>query len=280
MPVASPRSDASSLSVASVPEDITPHELADKLRTAARDGAVRRLENLMPHVLQFDVLDEPDRHGFTALQWAAWEGHLEVAQLLLSSGAKVNVADSDLQTPLYNAALEGHGGIVSLLLRYNAAVDQADADGETPLAVAAARGYTKAVGALCGAGADPTRCDKLSRTPRRRALDEGHSLIVGMLGKYEQHWAMLAVAGRLQVRDGMDRFPTLTLDGDWATTNVAALKELVSSYWGVSPSTFALGDRTGRFTRQPSDNWRCTAVGVVTGCAYPPKPTGLPTAFA
>ena len=51
--------------------------------------------NMMMAVVQIDSgevdLEYSDNEGFTALLWAAEQGKLEVAKLLLEAGAKVNV---------------------------------------------------------------------------------------------------------------------------------------------------------------------------------------------
>ena len=64
---------------------------------------------------------------------AAYGGHVETVQLLLSAGADKDKADNDGKTPLIRAAGEGHIETVRLLLSAGADKDKADSDGKTPL---------------------------------------------------------------------------------------------------------------------------------------------------
>jgi serine/threonine-protein phosphatase 6 regulatory ankyrin repeat subunit A len=75
-----------------------------------------------------------DKDGFTPLHHTAWEGHKEVAELLIAAGADVNAKDFTLgRTLLHIAAREGHKEIVELLIAKGADVNAMDKDGNTPL---------------------------------------------------------------------------------------------------------------------------------------------------
>jgi len=54
--------------------------------------------------------------GWTPLNWAADEGHVDVVRLLLEKGADVAVANSNGWTPLNLAASNGYIDVVRLLL--------------------------------------------------------------------------------------------------------------------------------------------------------------------
>ena len=76
----------------------------------------------------FDVLlsgapvDQQDSRRWTALSYASWYGHYEIAQQLLDSGADPNVHDSYsmADTPLSLAAQQGHFDIIRLLIAHDA----------------------------------------------------------------------------------------------------------------------------------------------------------------
>jgi len=76
----------------------------------------------------FDLLlsgapvDQQDSRQWTALSYACWYGHYELAQQLLDSGADPNIHESYsmLDTPLSLAAQEGHFDIVRLLIAHAA----------------------------------------------------------------------------------------------------------------------------------------------------------------
>ncbi|KAL3312751.1 Ankyrin-2 [Cichlidogyrus casuarinus] len=79
-------------------------------------------------------LDVGDEHGFSLLHWAAREGCSEIAEMLLRQGARVNVTNAGLDTPLHLAAAHGHFKLVKLLYEYSIqSVDIGNEYGNTPL---------------------------------------------------------------------------------------------------------------------------------------------------
>lgn len=72
--------------------------------------------------------------GRTALHVSAWQGHVEMVDLLLRvAHANVNATDNENRSPLHSAAWQGHAAIVNLLLQYKARPDHACNQGATPL---------------------------------------------------------------------------------------------------------------------------------------------------
>ncbi|KAK2736981.1 37s ribosomal protein rsm22 [Colletotrichum kahawae] len=101
----------------------------------------------------------PNSVGFRAdcpvLAIAAYMGHYEVVDRLLSRKADINATDGSCRTPLSLAARKGHGRIVQLLLQQDADTELSDSkDGGTPLAFAAACGHHQVVGLLLEKGAN------------------------------------------------------------------------------------------------------------------------------
>ncbi len=70
---------------------------------------------------------------FTPLIFAAREGHLEAAQVLVASGADVNALAADGKNALGMAIFNGHYDLAAFLVDSGSGVDQADARGFTPL---------------------------------------------------------------------------------------------------------------------------------------------------
>ena len=58
--------------------------------------------------------------GLTALHYACYQGHTNIAEILLDGGAKVNAISTLGLTPLFYAAQRGHHELCSLLLQRNA----------------------------------------------------------------------------------------------------------------------------------------------------------------
>ncbi|MCZ7655683.1 MAG: ankyrin repeat domain-containing protein [Rhodocyclaceae bacterium] len=63
-----------------------------------------------------------NRYGESALQLAAWRGHLDVVRWLLERGAEVNRTGKQWNA-LHYAAFAGHGGIARLLIERGADIN-------------------------------------------------------------------------------------------------------------------------------------------------------------
>ncbi|MER6584045.1 ankyrin repeat domain-containing protein, partial [Nonomuraea sp. NPDC001023] len=75
--------------------------------------------------------------GWTALLWAAANGHAATAGVLIEAGAEVDAANDDGDTPLTLAARRGALGVVQTLLEAGADHEKFDGDGDSPLDIAA-----------------------------------------------------------------------------------------------------------------------------------------------
>ena len=105
--------------------------------------------------------------GFTPLLFAARQGGVESARLLLDAGADVNDAAPDGASALVVASYSGHGTLAAFLLEQGADPNAADA-GYAPLHAAVLRGDAQLAQALLAHGADPNvRMTRGSRVPRR-----------------------------------------------------------------------------------------------------------------
>ena len=71
--------------------------------------------------------------GMTPLLYAAREGTLDVARMLVAAGADVNVAEANQTSPLLVAILNDHIDVANFLLDHGANVNAADGFGRTPL---------------------------------------------------------------------------------------------------------------------------------------------------
>ena len=94
--------------------------------------------------------------GMTALHWAALNGDVEIAQMLLYAGANVG-AKTRLggYTPLHLAAQVGNAAVIAPLIASGASVTVVTSTGATALMEAAHAGSTEAVRTLLENGADP-----------------------------------------------------------------------------------------------------------------------------
>ena len=76
-----------------------------------------------------------------ALHWAASEGHLQVAQVLLLNGAEVDAPTSNRRTALHICCVRSHLEIGMLLLTAKANVNSKDFAGNTPVHYASEFGH-------------------------------------------------------------------------------------------------------------------------------------------
>ena len=116
-------------------------------------------------------IDQTDGHGKTALMAAAAEGHLGVMELLLSKGADVKRQDRDGLTALGWACLKGHRhAVVTLLDKDPDLVSAVDRNGRTPLDLAATSCDAKIVQILLDRGAVLEHVDLHGMRPLDRAI--------------------------------------------------------------------------------------------------------------
>jgi ankyrin repeat protein len=123
------------------------------LLAAASDGRLGRVKQLLELGADVDYREDED---ITALHYAIWAGHEDVAELLLKSRADANAASSILGTSLCLAVLKEQTRIIEMLLKeYMASVDLAHPTCGTPLHCAAFIGNESIAVTLLDLGAKP-----------------------------------------------------------------------------------------------------------------------------
>ncbi len=60
-------------------------------------------------------VDIQDKHGKTALMWAAWDGYTEIVDILIQAGANMFIKDKDDKTALDMATEKGHTQTTELI---------------------------------------------------------------------------------------------------------------------------------------------------------------------
>jgi ankyrin repeat protein len=90
------------------------------------------------------------------LQWAARNGQINAAKLLVARGAYINQPDPSGQTPLMDAARHGDADMVRFLLSRGADVNAKAQNNFTALHAAAERNNVEAGRILLEHDADPT----------------------------------------------------------------------------------------------------------------------------
>ena len=106
---------------------------AEVLGMAARQGDLAQIQQLLEAMpkpaARKKAVNRGRFEGMSALYWAATYGHLEVAEFLLRSGAKVNLACKGGVTPLMGAAFAGKTATARLLLAHKASIYATDSSG-------------------------------------------------------------------------------------------------------------------------------------------------------
>ncbi len=136
---------------------------------------------------------------WTSLHYAAYYGHLEIAEILISRGADLDADDPYYSTPLYLAVEEGHPEVVEFLISKGAKVNvKSSRSGYTPLHRAAwgpvarrfGQGaeeqpqYKEIVALLIARGAEINARDNDGKTALDQAIKNGEKEIVVLLRKH------------------------------------------------------------------------------------------------
>ena len=122
-----------------------------ELRHAAEEGDLAEVKRLLE--LGTDVNLQDTEYGATALMWAAGYGHTEIVELLIVSGADLDLKSQFGYTALMMAANGGYTNIVELLINAGAEVNVQNVYGDTALMLAAGWCHTEIVELLKAAGA-------------------------------------------------------------------------------------------------------------------------------
>jgi ankyrin repeat protein len=105
-----------------------------KILKAAEEGDASTLGRLLS---QGDTPSVTDDRGMTPLHWAAGNGGIEVAKLLVAHGAQISIKDKFLASPLHWACVAGDIEVAEQLLDHGAEFQSGDIFEATPLMKAA-----------------------------------------------------------------------------------------------------------------------------------------------
>lgn len=95
--------------------------------------------------------------GGSVLMTASQQGHVEVARVLLAAGANANYAVPNGDNAFQFAAYKGHTELIELLLTVGGAkIDAQDSDGNTALLTASMGGHVDSVQLFLRLGANPS----------------------------------------------------------------------------------------------------------------------------
>ena len=147
------------------------------LHFAAREGRMDLLNCLLE--AGADVASKTVE-GFTPLQLAAYNGHVDIAQRLIEVKPEMS-PDIWGATPLHKAAENGHHHALQPLIDAGAEIEASDNQGLTALHLASLGGHLEVTQRLLQAGAIAGPRDTEGFTPLHLASREGHLQIVDVL---------------------------------------------------------------------------------------------------
>jgi ankyrin repeat protein len=134
-------------------------------------------------------------NGSTPLHAASLNSYVTLVQLLLKRGAKINAAASHGITPLHSACWNGHDEVVEELIRCEANLNVLANDGCTSLYVASRNNHNRVVKLLLDAGADKNIAQEDGVTPLLIASQKGHKKNVEMLLKFKADVNIASASG-------------------------------------------------------------------------------------
>eukprot|EP00041_Stephanoeca_diplocostata_P038129 m.1479159 g.1479159 ORF g.1479159 m.1479159 type:complete len:1626 (-) comp25167_c0_seq8:2713-7590(-) len=142
-------------------------------------------------------IDARDKHGCTALHYAAAYGAVKVIDVLLRHQASVDACTRGGATPLHHAASNGQEHSVRRLLTNNGNVNALDDNRSTALHLAAFYGHVGVARILLACGAQREILDTCGHTALHAACVSRAVDVVQLLeGSTEEHWSSSRISPR------------------------------------------------------------------------------------
>lgn len=126
-------------------------DLGEDFTKAAKAGDLERVASMLAKGVDIEYRDQ--KRDASALMWAAHEGHVDVLQLLLDKGAKVNTRQQLGRSALWYAAQQGQLEAAKLLAEHGADLNVTSNEGVTAVMAAKQKGFTEIAEYLVKQGA-------------------------------------------------------------------------------------------------------------------------------
>jgi len=119
--------------------------------------------------------------SFSLLHWATWDDNEKLVEVLIKSGAKLDMQNIQKETPLHLAVQIGEKEIAKMLIDAGAELDLQNKNEKTPLHLAVEYGYTNIAKMLIEVMKDLDIQGESKRSPLHIAIRLGHTKMAKML---------------------------------------------------------------------------------------------------
>lgn len=183
------------------------------LTRAVADEDIDQVRDLIAKGADVNTTDK-NYTKITPLFIAIENGDGEMVKVLLNAGAKINVRDSERQTPLMRLDFDATPELIDLLVSHRAKINLIDNEGNTAVIHAAGNVKSETLQALINAGADVRITNKEGRTALMNAaqnddLESVRSLILAgsdINGKTEDGRSVWDQASDQAVKDLLESY--------------------------------------------------------------------------
>ncbi|EAX95854.1 ankyrin repeat protein, putative [Trichomonas vaginalis G3] len=139
------------------------------------------ITSLCEHFLSLGAnINEINKHGETALHYAAEKNNKEIAELLISCGANINEKNKYGETVLHYAAEKNNKEMAELLISCGANINEKNKYGETVLHYAAEKNNKEMAELLISCGANINEKNKYGETVLHYAAEKNNKEIAGL----------------------------------------------------------------------------------------------------
>jgi len=165
-----------------MPPDYLADRIGSGLMIGAWEGNVPLMELFLKHGADVNFRNANDEQ---ALQLAAWKGQTRAVEWLLAHGARLDNPGQGWSA-LHYAVFAGHAELAKLLLARGANVNALAPNGSSVLMMAAREGHEDLAKLLLNAGADPTVRNEWGDSALTWAMRQGNLRIARMVASEEQ----------------------------------------------------------------------------------------------
>jgi len=161
--------------------------MSTDLFTAVLAGDVAKTTTMLNKGADCNTCNE---EGASLLMLAAAAGHLDLVEMLIKAGAKVDAADARGWTPLMKALFNyelnrGFPDVVSALIGAGADIEHQVSYGTRPLMIAAGYGEASVVEVLLAAGVDTGAVNEGGRNAKTMAETKDYIEVVNQLHMHD-----------------------------------------------------------------------------------------------